>query len=127
MELRVRVLKKGTDGVDLPGSAALSDALTRAGLSVRADASEAVSPGFKGPGLVGAMLLQAAETALGEAIKVATALFSRPGAPPTEIELEVPDGGKIRIKFDPRTLTPEQIPTVLAALSAAMGGRPGAD
>lgn len=126
MELRLRVLSTGTDGVDVPGSAALSDALARAGLFVRADAAAASAPGFKGPGSVGALLLQAAETALGEAIKVAAALFSRPGAPPAEIEFEVPGGGKIRLKFDPRTLTPEQIPVIVAALSAAMGARPAA-
>lgn len=124
MELRLRVLTRGTDGVDVAGSAALTEALMRAGLSVRPDVAGASVPGFKGAGAVGALLLKAADTALGEAIKVAAALFSRPGAPQTEIEFEVPGSAKIRLKFDPRTLAPEQIPSIVAALAAAIVTRP---
>lgn len=113
-EVRLRAVVPGTDISNPSAIRAMTLALAEAGLAVRPEAAPTTS-GTKGEGIAAALLLKTAETALGKAIEVLAGLFTRPGAPPAEIEIETPKG-KAHVKFDPRTLKPEQIPALVEAL-----------
>jgi hypothetical protein len=115
---RLTVRSSGAAAPDLAASRSLASALNRGGIAVEMHAPPP-DPRSKGEPATGALLFKVAEATLGKVIGLTVELFRRPGAPPAEIELEA-GNGKARIKFDPRTLDPAQIPSLVEALARGL-------
>ena len=117
--IRLRLLEPGGSRADHDAARDVARALERAG--VPADTG-GVAPeqGSKGA-LLDGLTLSAAMPLLVKAMEVVAGYFKRPDVPPTEIELELPGSGKLRVKFDPRTMEPGRVPALVQALSSAMG------